>query len=89
MLHSEYVFRIIFHAYNSTVSAADACVYGWNVKDNQIHIVGDEDEVMDRIKVNKGSGCKGAKCDGSAAGCRNCFQMCRTCTIKCKCKPSM
>ena len=53
---------------------------------NQIQIVWDEQEVMDKVKANKGCRCKSAKRDGSTAGCRNCHHMCRPCTIKCKCK---
>lgn len=82
MLRSEYVLKVMFHSCNSTLPVVSACDYGWKVVDSQIHIVWDEEEVMDRVKANKGCGCKSAKCDGSVAGCRSCFQMCRPCTIK-------
>ena len=36
--------------------------------------------------ASKGCGCKGAKCDGSTAGCRNCYRMCKACNSRCKCK---
>ena len=42
--------------------------------------------MMKRFSGGKGCGCKAAKCDGSGAGCRNCFHMCRPCSMKCKCK---
>lgn len=86
MLRSEYVFKIVFNSFNSTASVVNACEYGWKATNNQICIVWDEEEVMNRLKVGKGCGCKAAKCDGSGAGCRNCFQMCRPCSMKCKCK---
>ena len=86
MLRSEYVFKIVFNSLNSTASVVNACEYGWKATNNQIFIVWDEEEVMNRLKVGKGCGCKAAKCDGSGAGCRNCFQMCRPCSMKCKCK---
>ena len=86
MLRSEYVLKIVFHACNSTLPPISACEYGWSMVNNQLQVVWDEEEVMDKVKSNKGCGCKGAKCDGSRAGCRNCYQMCRPCTMKCKCK---
>ena len=86
MLHSEYVLKIVFHACNSTLPPISACEYGWSMVNNQLQVVWDEEEVMDKVKSNKGCGCKGAKCDGSRAGCQNCYQMCRPCTMKCKCK---
>lgn len=86
MLRSEYVLKIVFHSCNSISPVVDACEYGWTLVDNQINVVWDEDEVMDRYKANKGCGCRSAKCDGSVAGCSNCYQMCRPCTMKCKCK---
>ena len=86
MSRSEYVLKTVFHACSSNLPPISACEYGWRMVNNQIQIVWDEEEVMDKVKANKGCGCKSAKCDGSTVGCRNCYQMCRPCTMKCKCK---
>ena len=83
---SKYVLETVFHACSSNLPPISACEYGWRMVNNRIQIVWDEEEVMDKVKANKGCGCKSAKCDGSTAGCRNCYQMCRPCTMKCKCK---
>ena len=47
------------------------------------------DKEVNRLKAGKGYGCKAASVmatDGSGAGCRNCFHMCRPCSMKCTCK---
>ena len=31
---------------------------------------------MEAVVGSEGCGCKGAKCDGSTVGCRNCYKMC-------------
>ena len=41
---------------------------------------------MKAVVASKGCGCKGAKCDGSTAGCRNCYRMCKPCSSTRKCK---
>ena len=41
---------------------------------------------MKAVVASKGCGCKGATCDGSTAGCRNCYRMCKPCNSRCKCK---
>ena len=51
-----------------------------------ISVVWDDQETMKEIHASKGCGCKGAKCDGSTTGCRNCFKMCKPCVHKCKCR---
>ena len=46
--------------------------------DSGISIVWNE-ETIKAVVASKGCGCKGAKCDGSTAGCRNCYRMCKPC----------
>ena len=48
--------------------------------------VWDDEDTIKAITDSKGCGCKGAKCDGSTAGCRNCYRICKPCNRKCKCK---
>ncbi len=59
--------------------------YGW--VNNKLSIKWDDDEVLTGFIKRKGCGCKGG-CDGSRAGCKNCFRMCQPCTIRCKCHGS-
>ena len=60
--------------------------YGWNIVNDKIEIVWEDSEIMEKVKGTKTCGCKGAKCDGTTSGCRNCYKMCKPCTLKCKCK---
>lgn len=83
MLRSEYVLKIVLVFSDST--NIDPCKYGWNI-DTNIQIVWDDEESMKAVQTSKVCGCKGAKCDGSTPGCRNCFKMCKPCISKCKCK---
>ena len=76
MLRSEYVLKTVFRACNSNASPPiSVCKYGWKLVNNQIQIVWDEEEAMDKVRANKGCGCKGAKCDGSRNGCRSCYHI--------------
>ena len=85
MLRSEYILKVVFASFDQHASI-DPYQYGWNVVNSCISIVWDEEESIKSVQVNKGCSCKAAKCDGSTAGCRNCFRMCKPCTRKCKCK---
>ena len=60
--------------------------HGWNRVNDKIGVVWEDSEIMGNVKGTKTCGCKGAKCDGSSTGCRNCYKMCKPCTLKCKCK---
>ena len=41
---------------------------------------------MRAVVASKGCGCKGAKCDGSTSGCRNCYRKFKLCNSRRKCK---
>ena len=79
MLRSEYVLKTVF---SHTI---DASQYGWRIE-NSIAVIWDDEETIKAINDSKGCGCKGAKCDGSTSGCRNCYRMCKPCNRRCKCK---
>ena len=85
MLRSEYVIKTVFSFTTSTT--IDVIQYGWRM-DNSISVIWDDEDTMKAIVASKGCGCKGAKCDGSTAGCRNCYRMCKACNSRCKCKGS-
>ena len=80
MLRSEYVLKTVF-----SHTMIDASQYGWTI-DNSVAVVWDDEDTIKAITDSKGCGCKGAKCDGSTAGCRNCYRICKPCNRKCKCK---
>ena len=48
--------------------------YGWQNINDKFELKWDEDSVIQELEVRKGCGCKGG-CDGSAAGCKNCFSI--------------
>ena len=82
MLRSEYVLKTVFNALNSVHNnIIDPSQYGWRIDDSVISIVWDDDETMKAVLESKGCGCNGAKCDGSTAGCRNCYRMCKPCIV--------
>ena len=80
MLRSEYVLKTVL-----SHTMIDASQYGWRI-DNSIAVIWDDDDTIKAITDSKGCGCKGAKCDGSTSGCRNCYRMCKPCNRTCKCK---
>ena len=84
MLRSEYVLKTVFAFTSSTT--IDASQYGWKVDNSIISVIWDDEDTMKAIVASKGCGCKGAKCDGSTAGCRNWYRMCKACNSRCKCK---
>ena len=58
---------------------------GWKVANDIVEVRWDEDDALKSfLGVNK-CGCVG-NCDGSTAGCKNCFRSCKPCTLKCKCR---
>ena len=84
MLRSEFVLKVIFSCCaNNNINFAD---HGWRITNDKVEVVWDDTEMIERVTGTKGCGCKGAKCDGTTAGCMNCYKMCKACTIKCKCK---
>ena len=83
MLRSEYILKTVF-AFNT--DAIDASQYGWRIDNSIISVIWDDEDTMKSVVASKGCGCKGAKCDGSTAGCRNCYKMCKPCNSRCKCK---
>ena len=82
LLRAEYVLKVSFFFNNDDNIATN----GWKVVDNTIQIIWDEEQVIQSMVSGKGCGCKGIKCDGSTAGCLNCFRSCKPCSMKCKCK---
>ena len=84
MLRSEYVLKTVFNF--TTNNTIDACQHGWRIHNSVITIIWDDEEMMKAVVASKGCGCKGATCDGSTAGCRNCYRMCKPCNSRCKCK---
>ena len=84
MLRSEYVLKTVFAFTNSV--PIDSAQYGWRIDNSVISIIWDDEETMKAVVASKGCGCKGAKCDGSTSGCRNCYRMCKPCNSRCKCK---
>ena len=84
MLRSEYVLKTVFSFINS--EPINPSQYGWRIDEPMISIVWDDEETIKAVVASKGCGCKGAKCDGSTAGCRNCYRMCKACNSRCKCK---
>ena len=84
MLRSEYVLKTVFAFTTSTV--IDVSQYGWRIDNSMITVIWDNEETMKAVVGSEGCGCKGAKCDGSTAGCRNCYKMCKPCNSRCKCK---
>jgi hypothetical protein len=77
MLRSEYILKTVFGFTNS--EPIDPSQYGWRINEQMISIVWDDEETIKAVVASKGCGCKGAKCDGSTAGCRNCYRMCKPC----------
>ena len=77
MLRSEYVLKTVFSR-----TMIDTSQYGWRI-DNSIAVIWDDEDTIKAITDSKGCGCKGAKCDGSTAGCRNCYRMCKPCNHRC------
>ena len=78
MLRSEFVLKTVFRFTNS--APIDPSQYGWRMNgESGISIVWDGEETIKAVVASKGCGCKGAKCDGSTAGCRNCYRMCKPC----------
>ena len=86
MLRCEYVLKTVFSVVNSVHNIIDPSQYGWRIDESVISIVWDDEQTMKAVVESKGCGCKGAKCDGSTAGCRNCYRMCKPCNPRCKCK---
>ena len=84
MLRSEYILKTVFAFTNSV--PMDVSQYGWRIENSTISIIWDDDETMKAVIANKGCGSKGAKCDGSTAGCTNCYKMCKPCNYRCSCK---
>ena len=76
MLRAEYVLKVSF------ANSDEVATNGWKVVDDNIQIIWDEDKVIQSMVLGKGCGCKGIKCDGTTAGCLNCY---KSCTMKCKC----
>ena len=68
------VLKVSFFATNSDEVATN----GWKVVDDNIQIIWDEDKVIQSMVSGKGCGCKGIKCDGTTAGCLNCYKSCKT-----------
>ena len=53
---------------------------------DKTEIVWEDSQITEKVKGTTTCGCKGAKCDDTTSGCRNCYKMCRPCTLKCKSK---
>ena len=82
MLRPEYVIKTIF----SYCHQPELNVSGCKIEGDKIQVLWDEEETIKRVVVGKGCGCKSKKCDGSTAGCRSCYRMCKPCSVKCECK---
>ena len=85
MLQSQFVIKMIF-SFCTLSHNVDFLNHGWKTQNDRIEILWDDQEMIEKVTGTSGCGCKGARCDGTTAGCRNCYKMCKPYTIKCKCK---
>ena len=85
MLRSQYIIKIVYTALQGRAFTDNIENYGWNQVNENIQIIWENEELVNKHCTSKRCGCKGG-CDGSKAGCKNCYRMCKPCTPKCKCK---
>ena len=86
MLRCQYIIKVVYTSMQDQTLSGGVENYGWKDVNEKIQILWENKDFVKLIctALVKDVGVKELGCDGSKAGCKNCYRMCKPCTPKCK-----